>query len=69
VVIISTLDINSIIPLDAYFEIPLRYIPMEITVSEGENLIPLQRRLFSLGVKGGGKGSGSEVRYLCEHCT
>jgi hypothetical protein len=51
VVIISTLDINSIIPLDAYLEIPLRYIPMEITASEGENLIPSQRHLFSFGIK------------------
>jgi len=37
--------------IDADLEIPLHYVPMEITGDEGENLIPSQQHLFSIGIK------------------
>lgn len=36
---------------DAELEIPLHYLPMEITADEGKNLVPSQEQLASLGVQ------------------
>jgi hypothetical protein len=36
---------------DAELEIPLHYLPMEITMDEGKNLVPSQEQLASLGIQ------------------
>ena len=38
------------VTLDAEYDIPLCYAPMEITVDEGQNLVPSQEYLASLGM-------------------
>jgi hypothetical protein len=37
--------------IDADLEIPLHYVPMEITACERDNLIPSQQHLFSVGIQ------------------
>lgn len=39
------------VTIDAELEIPLHYLPMEITADEGKNLVPSQEQLASLGVQ------------------
>ena len=39
------------VTIDAELEIPLHYLPTEITVDEGKNLVPSQEQLVSLGIK------------------
>jgi hypothetical protein len=37
--------------IDAESEIPLHYLPMEITADEGKNLVPSQEQIASLGIQ------------------
>jgi hypothetical protein len=39
------------VTIDAELEIPLHYLPMEITMDEGKNLVPSQEQLASLGIQ------------------
>jgi len=39
------------VTIDAELYIPLHYLPMEITVDEGKNLVPSQKQLVSLVVQ------------------
>jgi hypothetical protein len=39
------------VTIDAELEIPLHYLPMEITMDEGKNLVPSQEQIASLGIQ------------------
>ncbi|MGF3573744.1 MAG: hypothetical protein ACQXXG_10065 [Candidatus Bathyarchaeia archaeon] len=39
------------VTIDAGSEIPLHYLPMEITADEGKNLVPSQEQIASLGIQ------------------